>query len=130
MVHYPNDLSSNEETKRLSPTTETANGTRRLQDEINTLTKRNCGKYFACLWRSCIWHCLSPLLNLFLFIAELENQLKVLEQLQNQGPDLKIISMEGESSSRVRELEKMVRMLQQDRDEALKVFFSPLIIFL
>lgn len=56
------------------------------------------------------------------FFAELENQLKVLEQLQNQGPDLKIISMEGESSSRVRELEKMVRMLQQDRDEALKVF--------
>lgn len=44
LVHYPNDLSSNEDTKRLSPTTETANGTRRLQDEINTLTKRNCGK--------------------------------------------------------------------------------------
>lgn len=44
LVHYQNDLSSNEETKRLSPTTETANGTRRLQDEINTLTKRNCGK--------------------------------------------------------------------------------------
>ncbi|KAE8752370.1 hypothetical protein FOCC_FOCC000842 [Frankliniella occidentalis] len=93
LVHYPNDFASNEETKRLSPTTETANGTRRLQDEINTLTKRNC---------------------------ELENQLKVLEQLQNQAPDLKILSLEGESSTRIRELEKMVRMLQQDRDEALK----------
>lgn len=31
------------------------------------------------------------------------------------------MSMENESSARIRELEKMIRMLQQDRDEALKV---------
>jgi len=54
--------------------------------------------------------------------SELENQLKVWEQLQNQAPaDLKILSMDGDSQSRIRELEKLVRSLQQDRDDAIKV---------
>jgi hypothetical protein len=33
-----------EDARRTSPTSETGNGMRRLQDEINTLTKKNCGE--------------------------------------------------------------------------------------
>jgi hypothetical protein len=33
-----------EDMRRMSPTSEGGNGMRRLQDEINTLTKKNCGK--------------------------------------------------------------------------------------
>jgi hypothetical protein len=33
-----------EDVRKTSPTSETGNGMRRLQDEINTLTKKNYGK--------------------------------------------------------------------------------------
>jgi hypothetical protein len=33
-----------EDVRRISPTSDSGNGMRRLQDEINTLTKKNCGK--------------------------------------------------------------------------------------
>lgn len=46
--HFPNDHITNEEGRKISPSSETGNGMRRLQDEINTLTKRNGGK-FKCL---------------------------------------------------------------------------------
>jgi len=36
--------STGEDVRRTSPTSETGNGMRRLQDEINTLTKKNYGK--------------------------------------------------------------------------------------
>lgn len=46
--------SAGEDIRRTSPTSETGNGMRRLQDEINTLTKKNCGKdcyqSFFALW--------------------------------------------------------------------------------
>jgi tellurite resistance protein len=49
---------------------------------------------------------------------ELENQLK-----QQQPPDLKreITTVDGESSQRVRELEKIIRLLKQEKEEAQKV---------
>jgi len=36
--------STGEDVRRTSPTSDTGNGMRRLQDEINTLTKKNYGK--------------------------------------------------------------------------------------
>jgi hypothetical protein len=50
-------------------------------------------------------------------LTELENQLK-----QQQQPDLKreIITLDGESSSKVRELEKIIRLLKQEKEEAQK----------
>ncbi|GFG29816.1 hypothetical protein Cfor_00242 [Coptotermes formosanus] len=79
-----------EDVRRLSPTSEPGNGMRRLQDEINTLTKKNC---------------------------ELESQLK-----QQQPPDMKreIMTLDGESSPKVRELEKIIRLLKQEKEEAQK----------
>jgi hypothetical protein len=49
--------------------------------------------------------------------TELESQLK-----QQQPPDLKreIITLDGESSPKVRELEKIVRLLKQEKEEAQK----------
>lgn len=40
-----NDMVTNEEERRISPTSETGNGMRKLQDEINTLTKKNGGEW-------------------------------------------------------------------------------------
>ncbi|PNF42329.1 hypothetical protein B7P43_G05285, partial [Cryptotermes secundus] len=79
-----------EDGRRISPTSESGNGMRRLQDEINTLTKKNC---------------------------ELESQLK-----QQQPSDLKreITTVDGEGSQRVREMEKMIRLLKQEKEEAQK----------
>ncbi|RZF34758.1 hypothetical protein LSTR_LSTR007810 [Laodelphax striatellus] len=89
---YPNESSklNDESSRRISPTTETGNGMRRLQDEINTLTKRNC---------------------------ELESQLRGLEQ----GGELKILAVDSvENPSKIRELEKSLRLLKQEKEEALK----------
>lgn len=84
------DSKTNEEGRRISPTSETGNGMRKLQDEINTLTKRNC---------------------------ELENQLRGLEQVC----DLKIMSVDTvDSLQRIRELEKSLRILKQEKEEAQK----------
>ena len=49
--------------------------------------------------------------------TELESQLK-----QQQQPDLKreIIALDAESSPKVRELEKIVRLLKQEKEEAQK----------
>jgi len=49
--------------------------------------------------------------------TELESQLK-----QQQQPDLKreIITLDGESSPKVRELEKIIRLLKQEKEEAQK----------
>lgn len=56
---------------------------------------------------------------LYLFIlTELESQLK-----QQQPPDMKreIMTLDGESSPKVRELEKIIRLLKQEKEEAQKV---------
>jgi len=49
--------------------------------------------------------------------TELESQLK-----QQQQPDLKreVITLDGESSPKVRELEKIIRLLKQEKEEAQK----------
>ncbi|XP_019870807.1 serine/threonine-protein kinase Genghis Khan isoform X2 [Aethina tumida] len=72
--------------KRMSP-----DGTRKLQDEINTLTKRNC---------------------------ELESQLRSLEAGNSSG--MHIDSHDGADSSKIKELEKLVRVLKQEKEEAMK----------
>uniref|UniRef100_A0A1B6EEP2 non-specific serine/threonine protein kinase n=1 Tax=Clastoptera arizonana TaxID=38151 RepID=A0A1B6EEP2_9HEMI len=75
--------------RRISPTNDSGSGLRRLQDEINMLTKRNC---------------------------ELENQLRGLDQ-----SDLKILSADSvDSVQKLRELEKNIRLLKQEKDEAHK----------
>ncbi|XP_059615804.1 serine/threonine-protein kinase Genghis Khan [Phlebotomus argentipes] len=73
------------EEKRLSP-----DSTRRLQDEINVLTKRNC---------------------------ELESQVKSFEQQQGRPSD-DIIN--DQLAGRVKELEKKLRTLKQERDDVSK----------
>ncbi|XP_063931323.1 serine/threonine-protein kinase Genghis Khan isoform X3 [Zophobas morio] len=72
--------------KRMSP-----DGTRKLQDEINVLTKRNC---------------------------ELESQLKSFEA--GHSKEMFIDSLDGAESARVKELEKLNRILKQEKDEAQK----------
>ncbi|XP_056637634.1 serine/threonine-protein kinase Genghis Khan isoform X2 [Diorhabda sublineata] len=72
--------------KKMSP-----DSTRRLQDEINTLTKRNC---------------------------ELESQLRSLETTNSK--ELHIDSLDGADNVKHKELEKLVRMLKQEKDEILK----------
>nr|XP_023026524.1 serine/threonine-protein kinase Genghis Khan isoform X1 [Leptinotarsa decemlineata]XP_023026525.1 serine/threonine-protein kinase Genghis Khan isoform X1 [Leptinotarsa decemlineata]XP_023026526.1 serine/threonine-protein kinase Genghis Khan isoform X1 [Leptinotarsa decemlineata] len=72
--------------KRMSP-----DGTRKLQDEINTLTKRNC---------------------------ELESQLRNLEA--GNSREAHVDSMDGPEHSKVKELEKLVRVIKQERDEVQK----------
>lgn len=42
-------ITHTEDIKRHSPTTEFGNGTRKLQDEINVLTKKNCGEQISFL---------------------------------------------------------------------------------
>lgn len=66
-------------------------GTRKLQDEINTLTKKNC---------------------------ELESQLRSLQSSSKEI--MHIESMEGAESAKVRELEKMIKILKHEKEEAVK----------
>lgn len=57
---FPNETSkSNEDPMRKISPTETSggNGMRRLQHEINTLTKRNCGKFVAIVVDNNIFLC-------------------------------------------------------------------------
>ncbi|GLV45544.1 genghis khan [Carabus blaptoides fortunei] len=77
-----------ESERKMSP-----DGTRKLQDEINMLTKRNC---------------------------ELESQLRSLES--NSGiKELHIDSMDGGGEAgKLREMEKLVRLLKQEKEEAQK----------
>ncbi|CAG9835316.1 unnamed protein product [Diabrotica balteata] len=72
--------------KKMSP-----DSTRRLQDEINTLTKRNC---------------------------ELESQLRSLEA--NNSREMHIDSLDGADSGKQKELEKLIRLLKQEKDEIMK----------
>ncbi|XP_037032828.1 serine/threonine-protein kinase Genghis Khan [Bradysia coprophila] len=81
-----NSIQQTEE-KRLSP-----DSTRRLRDEINVLTKRNC---------------------------ELESQVKSFEfQEMNTKPTLD--DVDGHWESKIKELEKMIRQLKQEKEELSK----------
>lgn len=81
-----NSIQQTEE-KRLSP-----DSTRRLRDEINVLTKRNC---------------------------ELESQVKSFEfQEMNTKPNLD--DVDGHWESKVKELEKIIRLLKQEKDDLAK----------
>lgn len=75
------------EKQRSSP-----DGTRKLQDEINMLTKKNC---------------------------ELESQLRSLEA-SGQSRDMHIDYLDGTENGKLRELEKLVRVLKQEKEEAHK----------
>jgi tellurite resistance protein len=57
-------------------------------------------------------------MHFYFILTELESQLK-----QQHPPDLKreIMTVDGESSQRVRELEKVIRLLKQEKEEAQKV---------
>ncbi|XP_022905232.1 serine/threonine-protein kinase Genghis Khan isoform X2 [Onthophagus taurus] len=75
--------------KRMSP-----DGTRKLQDEINVLTKRNC---------------------------ELESQLRSLESTSQQNKDIHIDSLDGsETLLKLKDMEKTIRILKQEKDEVCK----------
>ncbi|KAK0091664.1 hypothetical protein PV326_002890 [Microctonus aethiopoides] len=80
-----NQIGSSSISPTVSPDSNTA--TRKLQDEINTLTKRNC---------------------------ELEVQLKSLEAPRE------IRSMDNGDMTKLQELEKLVRLLRMEKDEAIK----------
>ncbi|KAK0161975.1 hypothetical protein PV327_008366 [Microctonus hyperodae] len=80
-----NQIGSSAISPTVSPDSNTA--TRKLQDEINTLTKRNC---------------------------ELEVQLKSLETPRE------IRSMDNGDMTKLQELEKLVRLLRMEKDEAIK----------
>lgn len=72
--------------KRISP-----DGTRKLQDEINMLTKRNC---------------------------ELESQLKLLES--GHSKESIIDSLDGSDNAKLKEMDKLIRILKQEKEEAQK----------
>lgn len=57
-------------------------------------------------------------MRFYFILTELESQLK-----QQNPPDVKreILTVDGESSQRVRELEKVIRLLKQEKEEAQKV---------
>ncbi|XP_046752043.1 serine/threonine-protein kinase MRCK beta isoform X2 [Diprion similis] len=76
-----------------SPTTspDSNNATRKLQDEINTLTKKNC---------------------------ELETQIKSMEIPRE------LCTLDSGESTKIRELEKLVRSLRMEKEEALKDKFD------
>lgn len=76
----------NQVEKRLSP-----DGTRKLQDEINTLTKRNC---------------------------ELESQLRNLESTHTKDGDA--LDGSSGDGSKLKELERLVKILKQEKEEAQK----------
>ncbi|KAJ8679289.1 hypothetical protein QAD02_015076 [Eretmocerus hayati] len=80
-----NQISTSHVSPTVSPDSNSA--TRKLQDEINTLTKRNC---------------------------ELESQLKSLEVPRE------LRAIDGGDLTKVRELEKVVRTLRVEKDEAIK----------
>ncbi|XP_035728613.1 serine/threonine-protein kinase Genghis Khan-like isoform X2 [Vespa mandarinia] len=80
-----NQIAANHSSPGISP--DSNNATRKLQDEINTLTKRNC---------------------------ELESQLKSMElprELRN---------LDNGDLTKLRELEKLVRSLRSEKEEAIK----------
>lgn len=84
---YINNAGGDE--KRLSP-----DGNRRMRDEINVLTKRNC---------------------------ELENQVKSLERQESSIiQPLNIDAVDGDIQAKYNELEKSARVLRQEKDELLK----------
>ncbi|KAL3275979.1 hypothetical protein HHI36_020710 [Cryptolaemus montrouzieri] len=76
--------------KRMSP-----DGTRKLQDEINMLTKRNC---------------------------ELESQLKSFESTNSK--ELLLDAIDGSESVKLKEMEKIIRNLKQEKEEAQKEKFD------
>lgn len=77
---------NSESDRKMSP-----DGTRKLQDEINMLTKRNC---------------------------ELESQLRSLESSSKEL--MHIDNNESVEAAKVKELEKLVKILKQEKEEALK----------
>lgn len=82
----PLSQDNSEPEKKMSP-----DGTRKLQDEINTLTKRNC---------------------------ELESQLRNLESSSKEN--MHIESLEGSELTKIRELEKLIKMLKSEKEEVQK----------
>nr|CAD7589040.1 unnamed protein product [Timema genevievae] len=92
-LQQTSEISFLDDTKRISPTSEGGNGTRKLQDEINVLTKRNC---------------------------ELETKLRALETLQTADPNKEIIPVDAETAQKIKELEKIIRLIKQEKDEAVK----------
>ncbi|XP_073988373.1 serine/threonine-protein kinase gek [Rhodnius prolixus] len=86
-------------TKRISPTGDANSvnsGMRRLQDEINTLTKRNC---------------------------ELETQLRELDHAVISGETKDVSAATSASATnlqKIKELEKSIRLLKQEKEEAVK----------
>lgn len=71
---------------------------------------------FALAIRKCN-HAEFPILVMFL---ELQNQIEILEQGQQTGQDNNSLN----SSEKIRELEKTVRNLKREKEEALKVVSS------
>lgn len=81
--------SAGSDEKRLSP-----DSTRKLQDEINVLTKRNC---------------------------ELENQIKNFEQTTTTKlPVTGLDALDGGNAAKVKDLEKLIREIKQEKEELSK----------
>ncbi|KAK6622910.1 hypothetical protein RUM43_008761 [Polyplax serrata] len=76
--------------------TDSGNGTRKLQDEINMLTKRNC---------------------------ELEMQLNSYEQTSKTKKEL-LATADPETGDKIKELEKVIKSLKQEKDLAQKDKFD------
>lgn len=55
--------------------------------------------------------------------AELENKIQLLEQQQQQSTNLRkdILNLEGETAHKIKELEKLIRLLKQEKDEVMRV---------
>lgn len=97
-----------------SPTTspDSNNATRKLQDEINTLTKRNGGE--SSTLHSVLHIHFSLRLYHFFSLSELETQLKSMEIPRE------LCALDNGESTKIRELEKLVRTLKMEKEEAVK----------
>ncbi|XP_058118142.1 serine/threonine-protein kinase Genghis Khan isoform X3 [Anopheles coustani] len=82
------DKHGSEEKQRLSP-----DSTRKLQDEINILTKRNC---------------------------ELESQIKSFERVGALSVGTSSDSVDGQSDAKLKEHEKIIRLLRQEKEDLQK----------
>ncbi|XP_044767171.1 serine/threonine-protein kinase Genghis Khan isoform X2 [Coccinella septempunctata] len=92
---HNNEIISNNQSKEVEKKMSSPDGTRKLQDEINMLTKRNC---------------------------ELESQLKNFES--NTTKELLLDNIDGSESAKLKEMEKLLRISRQEKEEVQKEKFD------
>jgi hypothetical protein len=103
------------------------NDVRRLQDEVNQLTKRNGGNPSPIQLQFCFYQTHLVLLVRLCLSLELMQQLSRAEQTGKEMSALMKKDFElseGEKSQKIKEMEKSQRQWKQEKDELVRVLFS------